>query len=141
MESYQVIAPSIPTGQIYQFVTDYDIEYEVRFGRKKGNILHAVVVFGVLNEEYEGEEYVETNKGDAFRVMTTIVKIIKMYFKEHINTQVFEFTGILRETDSKQGISQRTKLYSRYIPQTFDPKMWKSEISGNQIIVTRISNT
>lgn len=107
---YQIIAPAIPSGQVYQFTTDFDVEYEVRFGRKKENILHSVFVFGVLNDEYDGEEYVLTNKGDVFRVIATISEVIKMYMKEHPNMQIFEFTGIFSETDLEEFPSQRTKL-------------------------------
>lgn len=137
MQPYPIISPNIPTGQVYRFTTAHDVEYEVRFGRKKDNILHAVVVFGVLNEEYEGEEYMITNKGDALRVMTTIAEIILMYYKEHPNTQSFEFNGILRETDNQEEISQRTKLYMRYMPYCFPAEKWTYDIKINRILVTR----
>ncbi|MBL7898164.1 MAG: hypothetical protein JNJ99_06495, partial [Crocinitomicaceae bacterium] len=83
---YEIIKPNIPTGQVYHFTTDYGVEYEVRFARKKENILHAVIAFGVLNEEYEGEEYALTNKGDVWKVMRTIITIIDMYGEKHPNT-------------------------------------------------------
>jgi len=134
MKPYPIIAPVIPTGQVYQFTTKHDVEYEVRFGRKKENILHSVVVFGVLNEEYDGEEYVVTNKGDALRVMTTIAAVITMYLKEHPNMQIVEFTGILRENDDQEETSQRTKLYTRFLPRVFDSEKWNTSIVGNRIV-------
>lgn len=137
MKPYDIIAPAIPSGQIYQFTTQHGVEYEVRFGRKKENILHAVVVFGVLNDEYEGEEYVLTNKGDVFQVMTTIAAIIKMYMKEHPNMRTFEFTGILSEFDDERYPSQRTKLYMRYIPRIFPMDDWTTTIEGNRILASR----
>lgn len=137
---YQIIAPAIPSGQVYQFTTDFDVEYEVRFGRKKENILHSVFVFGVLNDEYDGEEYVLTNKGDVFRVIATISEVIKMYMKEHPNMQIFEFTGIFSETDLEEFPSQRTKLYMRYLPKVFNPELWKTEMKGNRIIAERINS-
>jgi len=138
MNPYPIIAPAIPTGHVYQFTTVHEVEYEVRFGRKKENILHSVVVFGVLNDEYEGEEYVVTNKGDAFRVMTTIAEVIKMYLHEHPNMQIVEFTGILRDDDAEEEMSQRTKLYLRFLPRVFDRAFWNTEITGNKIIAYRI---
>jgi hypothetical protein len=137
MEPYPIITPAIPSGQVYQFTTDHEVEYEVRFGRKKNDIFHAVVVFGVLNEEYEGEEYVVTNKGDAFRVMTTISEVIRIYLKEHPNMQIIEFTGIMRE-DEKEEVSKRTKLYLRFLPRVFPPSKWKANIIGNRILAKRI---
>lgn len=132
---YEIIKPNIPTGQVYHFKTDFGVEYEVRFARKKENILHAVIAFGVLNEEYEGEEYALTNKGDVFIVMRTIITIISIYGEKHPNTQVYEFTGVLKDGESDE-MSQRTKLYLRYLPQIFD-KSWLITIEGNKIVVSK----
>ena len=132
---YEIIKPNIPTGQVYHFTTRFEVEYEVRFARKKENILHAVIAFGVLNEEYEGEEYALTNKGDVFKVMRTIITIISMYGEKHPNTQVYEFTGVLKESEASE-LSQRTKLYLRYLPQIFD-KTWQITKEGNKIIVLK----
>ena len=138
MNPYPIIAPAIPSGQVYRFITVHDVEYEVRFGRKKDDIFHAVVVFGVLNEEYEGEEYVVTNKGDAFRVMTTIAEVIRMYLKEHPNMHTIEFTGVMREDETEE-MSKRTKLYLRFLPRVFDLSTWEATITGNRILVNRIA--
>lgn len=135
LSHYEIIKPNIPTGQVYHFTTDYGVEYEVRFARKKENILHAVIAFGVLNEEYEGEEYALTNKGDVWKVMRTIITIISMYGEKHPNTQVYEFTGVLKEGEDNE-MSQRTKLYLRYLPQIFD-KTWLITIEGNKIVVSK----
>lgn len=132
---YEIIKPNIPTGQVYHFVTDFGVEYEVRFARKKENILHAVIAFGVLNEEYEGEEYALTNKGDVWKVMRTIITIIGIYGEKHPNTQVYEFTGVLKEGEGNE-MSQRTKLYLRYLPVIFD-KSWLITIEGNKIVVSK----
>lgn len=135
MDTYEIIKPNIPTGQVYHFVTDHEVEYEVRFARKKENILHAVIAFGVLNEEYEGEEYALTNKGDVFKVMRTIITIIAMYGEKHPNTQVYEFTGVFKEGEDTE-LSQRTKLYLRYLPRIFD-HTWVITMEGNKIFVTK----
>ncbi|MBK6526256.1 MAG: hypothetical protein IPO32_15865 [Crocinitomicaceae bacterium] len=132
---YEIIKPNIPTGQVYHFSTDFGVEYEVRFARKKENILHAVIAFGVLNEEYEGEEYALTNKGDVWKVMRTIITIISIYGEKHPNTQVYEFTGVLKEGEDNE-MSQRTKLYLRYLPMIFD-KTWLITIEGNKIVVSK----
>lgn len=132
---YEIIKPNIPTGQVYHFTTDFGVEYEVRFARKKENILHAVIAFGVLNEEYEGEEYALTNKGDVWKVMRTIITIISIYGEKHPNTQVYEFTGVLKEGEDNE-MSQRTKLYLRYLPMIFD-KTWLITIEGNKIVVSK----
>lgn len=136
VEPYEIQKPNIPTGQVYHFTTEYGVEYEVRFARKKENILHTVIAFGVLNEEYDGEEYALTNKGDVFKVMTTIITIIGMYGEKHPNTQVYEFTGVLKEGDDDNQMSQRTKLYLRFLPRIFD-ETWQIDILGNKIVVSK----
>jgi hypothetical protein len=135
MDTYEIIKPNIPTGQVYHFETEFAVEYEVRFARKKENILHAVIAFGVLNEEYEGEEYALTDKGDVFKVMRTIITIIAMYGDKHPNTQVYEFTGVYKEGEDTD-LSQRTKLYLRYLPRIFD-NTWAITMEGNKIFVTK----
>ena len=81
---YSILPPNIPSAGVYYFTTNAGIQYEVRFGRKKNDLLNVTIVFGVINEEYEGEEYILTNKGDVFRVMNTISKIIILYFMKKI---------------------------------------------------------
>ncbi len=68
---YLIFPPAIKSGTIYSFCTDSGVDYEVRFGRKQNNILNATIVFGVTNEEYDGEEYSITNKGEVYKVMAT----------------------------------------------------------------------
>ena len=106
---YSISPPAIPTGSAYYFTTDKGVQYEVRFGRKQDNFLNATIVFGVRNEEYEGEEYVVTNKGELYRVMATIVKIIRIYIEQHPNINSFEFAGEPNKEIITDEPSTRTK--------------------------------
>lgn len=136
MNSFPIIYPLIPSGQIYTFTTTNEVEYEVRFARKKDNPLHVSIVFGVLNEEYDGEEYSLTNKGEVYRVMATIVKITKNYFKEHPHINIFEFAGEPTASEKTKIPQKRLNLYQRYLPQVFDDS-WVSLRQGNQIILLK----
>jgi len=82
VKEYKIVAPAISTAGVYYFTTDCGVQYEVRFGRRQDNILHATIVFGVTNDEFEGEEYTFTNKGELYRVMTTIVAVVKIFNAE-----------------------------------------------------------
>src|SRR6478609_8050554 len=86
--------PSIPSAGVYYFTTKSGLRYEVRFGRLQDNILHANIVFGVIDDEFEGEEYVTTNRGEVFTVMNTIVEIVKNYMKEHPKVNIYEFNAV-----------------------------------------------
>ena len=84
--------PGIPSAGVYYFNTHSGLRYEVRFGRLQENILHSNIVFGVINDEFDGEEYIATNKGEVYQVMNTIVEIIKNYMLEHPKVNIYEFT-------------------------------------------------
>lgn len=137
MKTFSIELPTIPSGQLYRFTTDSDIRYEVRFARKKDNILHVIIAFNVLNEEFEDDEYGLTNKGDIFQVMHTIVAIIKIYFSEHQHVRVFEFTGVSKEGKNNE-TSQRSLLYMRYLPIIFNND-WKVSKEGNKFLVRKIN--
>jgi len=138
VNAYTIIPPAIITAGVYYFTTDSGVNYEVRFGRRQDNILHATIVFGVTNDEYEGEEYTLTNKGELYRVMTTIVDVVKMFMAEHPKMVAYEFTGLAKEGESEDKLTSRINLYKRYLPRIFD-KEWKFDYSrGNTIIVTRV---
>jgi hypothetical protein len=134
--TYKIQAPAIASAGVYFFTTDSGMQYEVRFGRRQDNILHATIVFGVINEEFDGEEYVVTNRGEVFRVMSTIVQIVKMFMEEHQKIMVYEFTGIPKDGEEEARSSQRTLLYKRYLPRIFETG-WDFNFSGNSAIVTR----
>ncbi len=135
---FKIIAPAISSAGLYYFTTDAGIKYEVRFGRRKDNILKATIVFGVINEEYEGEEYVLTNSGELFRVMETINQVIQLFMKEHPKMISYEFTGLAREGEDEDKASARINLYFRYANRIFN-KNWKIEFQGNNtILVSRI---
>jgi hypothetical protein len=122
---------------VYLFTTDSGIEYEVRFARKKDNLLHATVAFGVLNEEFGGEEYAVTNRGEVYRVMATIVDIVCNYMAEHPNLRLVEFTGEPKENESPDEATKRLNLYNRYLKFIFDSN-WRYHQNGNRMIVERI---
>ena len=136
--SFNIIVPAIPSAGIYFFTTGSEVEYEVRFGRKKDNILHVTIVFGVINDEYEGEEYVETNKGEVYRVMSTLVKVIHMFMADNPKVMIYEFTGTAKKEESDEGATARIHLYKRYLPTIF-PKSegWTFTFSGSNAVVTR----
>jgi hypothetical protein len=137
IEPYKIIPPAISSGSVYLFTTDSGLEYEVRFARKKDNLLHATVAFGVLNDEFNGEEYSVTNRGEVYRVMATIVKIVKNYMAEHPNLRLVEFTGEPKSDENATMTTQRLSLYNRYLKQIFNND-WVYKQLGNKMIVERI---
>jgi len=133
---YKITPPTIKSGAVYSFTTNSGIIYEVRFGRKQNNILNATIVFGVTNEEYDGEEYSITNKGEVYKVMATIVEVVRLYKTEHRNINLFEYTGEQSEKEKIKNKNVRLALYNRYISQVFD-NTWKVETKENKVIIKK----
>jgi len=138
-EHYHITPPAIPSAGVYYFVTDHGIRYEVRFGRKQNDVLSANIVFGVLNEEYDGEEYVLTNKGDVFKVMATVSKIVTLFKEAHPNIRTYEFAGEPAGTEVMAGNipTKRTKLYMRYAHRIFNQERWKIIPDGNKVTIKK----
>jgi len=140
LEPYTIIPPPIESGSTYYFITDSGVHYEVRFGRKQNNILNTSIVFGVINEEYEGEEYSLTNKFEVYRVMATIVEILRMYMSIHPKINSYEYTGEPTAKELDKIGKQRLSLYNRYLSKVFDPMLWEVEEQKNKTIVKRIKD-
>ena len=128
--------PNIPSAGVYYFNTKSGLRYEVRFGRLQDNILHANIVFGVINDEFEGEEYSETKQHDQYYVMATVVKIVKHYISSKAHLKLVEFTGVSREDESEKTSNTRIRFFSRYLDEIFD-KNWLFETRDNKIIAKK----
>lgn len=135
-EPYSIIPPRIPSGNTYLFNTESGMEYEVRFARKKQDLLSATVAFGVTNEEFEGEEYVATNKGELYRVMATVVEVVKMYLGEHPHIRTLEFSGEPTEEEDDRSNTTRIRLYERYLGKIFDEN-WEPTMENNRIVMKK----
>lgn len=145
--TFPIEFPPIKSAGVYYFNTSSGLRYEVRFGRRQDNILHSTIVFGVINEEFEGEEYITTNRGEVYRVMNTIVKIIKDFMEQHAKVNIYEFHAIDRDDEEEHTNSSeakinkikgnaRLKLYKRYLPKIFETG-WNFNFDGNNAIVTK----
>jgi len=134
--AYKIIPPPIESGSTYYFETDSGMNYEVRFGRKQNNILNTSIVFGVINDEFEGEEYSQTNKFEVYRVMATIVEIVRRYMKLHPKINCYEFTGEPTKKEMDKVGRIRLMLYNRYLSKVFDDS-WKIVKEENRTIVKK----
>jgi len=137
IQAYKITLPAIKSGSVYGFTTDNGVTYEVRFGRKQNNILHATIVFGVTNDEYDGEEYSVTNKGEVYRVMKTIVNVVRLYKSEHTNINLYEYTGEQSDKEKSKNKNVRLRLYARYLSKVFDANLWEIEYIGNKVVIKR----
>ena len=122
--------------RLYEFVTDLDTHYEVMFEieedfSKDEEWESMNIEFGVDEKDGGGVSYkVETNKGEVFRVMATIVDITKKILKERKNIKTLTFTGSKKDGND----NRRNKLYMAYIRRHI-PNVKNIEDDGNEIRV------
>lgn len=133
---YPILYPDFGENGLYSFTTKKGIQYEVMFGRRESNPLHVSVVFGVINEEFEGEEYSETKQHDQYYVMATVVKIVKHYITAKNHLKLVEFTGVSREDENEKTSNIRIRFFSRYLNDIFD-NTWLFETKNNKLIAKK----
>ena len=132
---YAVEIPAIVSGAEYYFTTDSALRYQVLFARKKEKYLEHIVNFSVLNEEFE-DEYSETNRGEIYRVIATVVEIIRIYQEIHYYSTSYEFSGEFKDKNKEKDSSIRTRLYFRKAQRIINPS-WTVSMQGNKVILQR----
>jgi hypothetical protein len=132
---YPVEIPAIRSGADYYFTTESGLRYQVLFARKKDRYLEHIVNFSVLNEEFE-DEYTETNRGEIYRVISTVVEIIRIYQEIHYYSTAYEFSGEFKDERELEESSIRTRLYFRKAGRILHPS-WTVAMQGNKVILRR----
>ncbi|MFH0757777.1 MAG: hypothetical protein V2B15_10860 [Bacteroidota bacterium] len=135
VDHYPVVLPTIRSGEAYYFDTESGLRYQVLFARKKASYLEHIVNFSVLNEEFD-DEYSETNRGEVYRVIATVVEIIRLYHENHPYSVSYEFSGEFKKGNEQRETSIRTLLYYRKARDIMHPS-WTIEKKGNKVTVYR----
>ncbi len=135
IEPYTVQRPEIVSGSAYYFVTGSGLQYEVLFAKKKDNYLENIINFSVLNDEFE-DEYSETNRGEVYQVIATVLEIVRIYHENHSYSISYEFSGEYKDDESREGASIRTRLYFRKAKQVIHSE-WEIILQENKVIVRR----
>lgn len=133
---FPIRKPEIASGETYYFTTDSGLEYQVTFGKKKNNYLGNIINFSVISEDFE-DEYSETNKWEAFPIITTMVEIIRIYHENHPYSNSYEFSGEFKEGNESMPVSIRTKLYLRAAKRVIDLNFWDIIQQENKVILIR----
>lgn len=133
--TYAIECPAIKSGAEYYFETESGLRYQVLFAKKKHSYLENIVNFSVLSEEFE-DEYSETNRGEIYKVIASVVEIIRIYHKQHSYSTSYEFSGEFKEGNEHRETSIRTLLYYRKAREILHPA-WEVIVSGNKVVVRR----
>jgi hypothetical protein len=135
-EVYPITKPDIESGSTYYFQTGSGLKYQVTFGKKKNNYLGNIVNFSVLSDEYE-DEYSETNRGEVYHIICTMIEVVNIYHKNHPYSNSYEFAGEFKDVRDEAEISIRTRLYHRVGQRVIDLEHWNLELEGNKVVITR----
>ncbi|MBE0655561.1 MAG: hypothetical protein IH594_17300, partial [Bacteroidales bacterium] len=92
--------------------------------------------FGVVSDEFE-DEYSETNKGEMWRIITTIIEIIRVFHQNHPYSNSYEFSGEYRKGEDPSVASIRTRLFLRSLMRAVDFHYWDLKLVDNRILLTR----
>ncbi|MFW5819878.1 MAG: hypothetical protein ACOCWA_01205 [Bacteroidota bacterium] len=133
---YPIRKPEILSGQTYYFHSDCGLEYQVTFGKKRNNYFGNIVNFSVISDDFE-DEYSVTNKGDVWKIINTMIEIIRIYHELHPYSSSYEFSGEFKEGENHELPSVRTRLYLRAIHKNVDLRFWKIKEEKNKIILKR----
>jgi hypothetical protein len=135
-KAYPIRKPDIPSGSTYYFETDSGLTYQVTFGKKKNNYLGNIINFSVISEEFE-DEYSETNKGEVYSIIATMIEIVKIYHDNHPYSNSYEFSGEFKDNRDEKEPSIRSRLYFREANRLVDLRYWNIELQGNKVLLTR----
>ena len=118
----------------YIFTTDSGLEYQVMTEFGSGEDRNTLLIeYGVEVITKQGNKSIDyelvTNRGEMFRIMSTIVDIVQEFMKKHPEIERIEFEG----SKNKAGDQRRNKLYMQYVKKHLKPK--SIEDDGNSIIV------
>jgi hypothetical protein len=134
---YHITPPSYETGYVYHFTTDSELVYEVRFGPKADNMLQVVVNFTVISDEFE-HDYPVTNRGEMYRIIATVIEILRTFHYFHQLTESYEFSGEYKENEkNRENGSIRSRMYMRWALKVLIP-MWKPSICGNKVVLRKL---
>ncbi len=132
-DPYEVEVPEIQSGDTYYFTTESGLMYQVRFGKKRDNYLGNIINFSVLSDEFE-DEYSETNRGEIYRIIATVIEIVRIYHENHEHSDTYEFTGEFKDEHETQNASIRSRLYYRYAQQILT-ESWIPVLEGNKVTI------
>jgi len=92
----------------YMFESDSGNQYVVYLDAVSENRI--TIDFGIADETGD-IDYPETNVGELYKVMSTIIAIAKNYINQHPEVEIISWSSVAKRGQKKIGDTQRDKLY------------------------------
>jgi len=103
---------------VSMFVSEVDTTLPSKEGYKEGST-GMEIMFGLKTEKYSVGDTARTNKGDQYKIMATVTKILKDYISKHPELVEISYEPVKKSADD-QG---REKLYQVYVQKNLPD--WK----------------
>ena len=114
----------------YNFKTDSNIKYEIEITNQvivKGRV---IVAYKPIKGSYEDE----TNKGEHFRIMSTVVTAVKEYLTENPDTKEITFTTPPSPEKDSDVDTRRLNFYIAYINKQLPGGKVRTDALGRIIV-------
>jgi len=92
----------------YMFTSESGNQYVVYLDAVSENRI--TIDFGIADETGD-IDYPETNVGELYKVMSTIIAIAKNYISQHPEVEIISWSSVAKRGQKKIGDTQRDKLY------------------------------
>ena len=103
----------------YTFTTDTNDQYVVKFvsGYSQSGIYTLVFYPGTTIDDDDKIDAI-TNKGTMFRILSTVISIVKTLISKNKNVTGFNWIGI--KSDKPRADAQRDRLYKAYLQKNIN---------------------
>jgi len=115
----------------YGFKTNLGTEYIVDFELEELVVPTAEMTFYIKKQSQEKNYEEISNKGELFKVMSTIANITKTFIQQNKNIESIFIKG----AKDKKLSNQRTKLYQNYIQKNL-PSNCDYKVIGDSILIS-----
>jgi hypothetical protein len=130
--SFDFQKPAYIGTRQYTFENDNGVVFCVQFVQKKSHFNEYIVDLSI--KDVDMDEYLTTNFGDVFRVMSTVVQILIDFVNNTSHAHQIEFVPVNEEN---QGYNRRLIVFQRYAKIFKQHTQWDYKIDGNTFILTK----
>jgi len=132
---------------IYMFESDSGNQYVVYIDVASENRIS--IDFGIADETGD-VDYPETNVGELYKVMSTIIAVAKNYISQHPEIEIISWSSVAKRGQKKIGDTQRDKLYKLVIKKQaglsdkdikFINGEWWAYLKGYNSLFEKMSST
>lgn len=125
-QAYNFHKPAYLGTRQYSFENENGVAYYVQFVQKKTQFNHYIVDLSIRDNDLD--EYLTTNFGNVFRVMSTVVCILIDFIEHSNHVSQIEFVPI---SEANKNRNRRMIVFERYARIFRKLTGWEYQITNN----------